>query len=235
LRLDVPVTVVAAGTAIGLGAASGSLVTTCRLCGSNGLDDAMRSALRRNDPAPAGVVSDVTVVSAPFVSVGLLALAAHDEGHLEQAPLDALLVGEATAVAMVLGAVTRVAFAREGPAGSVSPAAAAASDAHTSFVSSHTTFVFALAASAGTVAHLRGYRLEPLVWGVGVPLALATSYLEVAADRAHFTDAVGGMALGTLVGIGVPWLFHGPVSEKLSVSASPVPGGQMLTVAWRGL
>lgn len=230
-------TVVSAGAAIGLGLASSSLASSCRWCGSNGIDDSMRSALRRNDPGPAGVVSDVVVGAAPFAGLGLLALAAHDEGHADQIPLDALLVAEATTVAMLASSVTKVTLARRRPSVSAlsveEGALSTSSSDKTSFVSGHATFAFSLVTSAGTIAQMRGYRMAPLVWGVGVPLALATSYFQLAGDREHFTDVLGGMLVGALVGVGLPLLFHAPVTNKVMVSAAPIVGGQMLTVTFR--
>jgi membrane-associated phospholipid phosphatase len=67
---------------------------------------------------------------------------------------------------------------------------------------------FGLAAASGVVASRRNYRLAPLVWGVGLTLALATGYARIAADRHYFTDVLGGAAIGTLVGGGVPFLLH---------------------------
>jgi membrane-associated phospholipid phosphatase len=56
-------------------------------------------------------------------------------------------------------------------------------DNNLSFSSGHTTATFALAAAAGTVATMRGYRWAPLTWIVGGALALGTGYLRIAADR----------------------------------------------------
>lgn len=236
LRVDIPVTAVAAGTAIGLSFASGSLAASCRWCASNGLDDAVRDALRRNDPAAARTASDVLAVSSPFVGIGLLSLASHDEGAIEHAPLDALLVGEATAIAMMLNGISKVAFARERPFVHALPdgekgATPSPSDNNVSFFSGHAAFTFAIATSAGTIAQMRGYRMAPAIWGVGLPLALATSYLRIAGDKHYFTDVLGGMVVGSAVGVLVPLLFHGPVSERVIVGGVPVQGGQMITVS----
>ena len=45
------------------------------------------------------------------------------------------------------------------------------------------TLAFSLVVSAGTVAHLRGYRAEPYIWGIGLPLALFSAYSRIAADK----------------------------------------------------
>jgi membrane-associated phospholipid phosphatase len=99
-----------------------------------------------------------------------------------------------------------------------------------SFFSGHTTWAFALAASSGTVASMRGYELAPVVWAVGLPLAAATGYLRIAADRHYLSDVLVGAAVGTAVGIGFPRLMHGRQPE-LSVGASASPAA--ITVAGR--
>jgi membrane-associated phospholipid phosphatase len=56
---------------------------------------------------------------------------------------------------------------------------------------------------------MRGYRLAPLVWGVGMPLAAATGYLRIAADKHYLTDVVVGALFGAAVGVALPLLAHG--------------------------
>lgn len=231
LRLDIPLTIAATGGAIALGFAAPS---TCRACGTNGLDDAARDTFGRNDPGPARALGDASLVVTPLATAGLLTLASHDEGHVENAPLDALLVGEATAIAMLASTTLKVTVGRERPEvrarAPEDRAALATPSDNTSFVSGYSTFTTALATAAGTIAHHRRYRLEPVVWAVGIPLALATAYLDLASDRAHLTDVLGGMALGALTGALVPTLFHGPISEKIHLSATPIQGGHLLTL-----
>ena len=234
LRVDIPVTAGAAGVAIGLNLAAGSLTHTCRWCASNGLDDSVRAAWARADPAPARALSDGFAVGAPVLTLGLGALAAADADRAGDIPLNSLLVAEATSVAMALNAIAKVAFARERPyAHALSADAKATSpsaDYNVSFFSGHTAFTFALATSAGTIASMRGYRAAPAVWAVGLPLAAATGYLRVAADRHYFTDVVGGMLVGALVGVGIPLLFHRPMSERVVLGSAAVPGGQVFSL-----
>jgi membrane-associated phospholipid phosphatase len=79
---------------------------------------------------------------------------------------------------------------------------------------------FALAASSGTVASMRGYRLSPLVWGSGMALAAATAYARIASDDAWLTDTLAGAGLGTAVGVLVPLLLHAPETRsRVSVRA----------------
>ncbi len=234
LRIDIPVTVVSAGTAIGLQLAAGSLAPTCGWCGVNGLDDAVRNALRRNDPGPARVGSDVLVVAAPFVTFAVTALAANDEARSEDIALNSLLIAQATSIAMVVDGIAKVSFARERPAvrGLTASDTGRRVDDNVSFLSGHASFTFALATSAGTIALMRGYRSAPAVWAIGLPLAFATSYLRIAADRSYFTDVVGGMLVGSLVGVGAPLLFHRPVSDRVIVGGGPVAGGHVVTLTF---
>jgi len=235
LRVDIPVTLAAAGTAIGLNLAAGSLTRACRWCDSNALDASVRAAWVRADPAPSRTVSDGFAVGAPVVTLGLAALAAADADRAGDIPLNSLLVAEATSVAMALNAIAKVAFARERPYAHALSADAKATtpspaDNNVSFFSGHTTFTFALATSAGTIASMRGYRAAPAVWAVGLPLAAATGYLRIAADRHYFTDVVGGMLVGALVGAGIPLLFHRPMFERAVLGSASVPGGQIFSL-----
>ncbi len=235
LRIDLPVMVAAAGGFIALDRAAGSLAGTCRWCESNGLDDAFRSAFRRNDPKPARVTSDVFAIAAPFVAVGLGAIVAADEGRVSDTGVNALVVGEATSVAMLLNSIAKVSFARERPFVHALPEDQKAStpspgDNNVSFFSGHATWTFALATSAGTVASMRGYRLAPVVWSVGLMLATSTSYLRMAGDKHYFTDVLGGALVGSAVGVALPLIFHRPVSKHVTVSAYPISGGQMFTL-----
>ncbi len=111
-----------------------------------------------------------------------------------------------------------------------------------SFPAGHNGSAFAIAAAGGTVATMRRYRLAPLVWIAGGAIALATTYLRMAADRHYFTDVMTGGALGTGMGIAIPILFHRPVDERpgvatrwlqgAMVSTTEVPGGRIVGIGW---
>jgi membrane-associated phospholipid phosphatase len=98
------------------------------------------------------------------------------------------------------------------------------SDQDLSFFSGHSSFVFAAVAATGVVATLRNYRLGWLAWVVGVPLAAATAVLRLAADKHWASDVLTGLAIGALVGAGMPLLFHG-VEGGPQVQVAPMPGG----------
>ena len=89
-----------------------------------------------------------------------------------------------------------------------------------SFPAGHVVETFGVAAASGVVASRRGYRLAPLVWGVGLTLGFATAYTRVAADRHYFTDVLAGAAIGTLVGGGIPLLFHPPVPGAVAAASA---------------
>ena len=96
-------------------------------------------------------------------------------------------------------------------------------DANMSFYSGHATFLFAMATAAGTLATMRGYRWTPLVWLVGMPFALVTSYLRIASDDHWMSDVLVGVAAGAAMGFTIPFFAHRRV--KL------VPAGSTLSLA----
>jgi membrane-associated phospholipid phosphatase len=76
------------------------------------------------------------------------------------------------------------------------------------------------------VAHLRGYRSEPLVWLVGLTSASATGYLRIAADRHYLTDVIGGAVLGAAAGLTVPLLM------RRNVELLPTDRGVAVAGVW---
>jgi len=77
---------------------------------------------------------------------------------------------------------------------------------------------------------MRGYRVAPLVWTAGLVLGVATAYTRMAADRHYFTDVLAGAAIGTVTGAAVPLLFHPARELRLTLTASPIPHGQLIGV-----
>jgi membrane-associated phospholipid phosphatase len=190
----------------------------CRWCQVDPLDASAREALRWNRPALADTLSSVSAfVLAPAAAVGLDALAAAHDGAATHVPLDAALIVEATVLAADANALAKLLVGRERPFVHALTLEEKAqmphpSDNNLSFFSGHTTEAFALAASAGAVATMRGYRWAPLVWGVSGGFAVAAGYLRIAADRHWLTDVAVGMVVGAGIGIAVPCLFHRPES-----------------------
>jgi membrane-associated phospholipid phosphatase len=73
------------------------------------------------------------------------------------------------------------------------------------------------------VATMRGRKSAPWLWASGLSLAAVSSWLRIAADRHYLTDVLAGAALGSLMGVSVPVVFHGvhaPVTVAPQVSAS---------------
>lgn len=214
----------------------------CRWCSPPGVDADVRDALRWNATKTADALSWVTALGlAPVALVGLDVLAAHRAGDAGAAWVDALVIAEAAALAMALNQTTKFLVGRERPFVHALPeadkrATAQPSDNNVSFYSGHTTFPFALAVAAGTVAELRGYDLAPWIWATGLTVATATAYLRIAADKHYLSDVLVGALVGAAVGYLVPWVFHrpraqaAPAPEPLSVAGTPLTGGALLSV-----
>ncbi|MDB4986000.1 MAG: phosphoesterase PA-phosphatase related [Myxococcaceae bacterium] len=98
-----------------------------------------------------------------------------------------------------------------------------------SFYSGHTSMIFsALSATAMTLRLRYGERYWP--W-LGTLLIGASVAVERVADGRHFpTDVMLGAAMGTLVGIAVPWLHARPDSFVHGMFATPVAGGA--SIGW---
>jgi membrane-associated phospholipid phosphatase len=69
------------------------------------------------------------------------------------------------------------------------------------------------------------------VYGIGFTAAATTSYLRMAADEHWLTDVLAGAAVGTAVGIGLPWLHRRAVARH--VQLSPMRGGLALAVRFQ--
>jgi membrane-associated phospholipid phosphatase len=245
LTLDLGVTFGGSALALTLELLSPRLApASCRWCDRdsagndqlNGFDAAMRDNLRWSDTAAAGSLSNVFSYGlAPLAGIGIGSLVSWYDHRLSNLPLDLLFVAEATILAVNLNQVSKLAFARERPdvhALSESERArrTVAGD-NLSFYSGHTTVAFALAASAGTVSSMRGYRLAPVMWATGMSLALVSGYLRIAADRHYATDVIAGALLGSAIGIGIPYLAHPRVKRDVRWTALPVKGGGALFVS----
>ncbi|GAC1538791.1 MAG: hypothetical protein NVS2B9_05540 [Myxococcales bacterium] len=232
LRLDIPVAAVA-----GLGWLGSELVlksalapASCRWCDTdrsgkdalNGFDAAARS-VRWANPGLADTLSSLDAfVLLPVGLLGLDALAARRDGALGRWPEDVVILMETATAQAALNQLVKFAVGRERPFVHALPAGekgltARPSDNNLSFYSGHSSLAFSLAVGAGTIAHLRGYRSEPVIWAVGMPLAAGTAYLRLAADKHYATDVIVGSIAGAALGFAVPSIFHGR-------SASAPPG-----------
>lgn len=202
--------------------------SSCRWCDRrdgvdslNSVDRWARRSLLWSDPRKAGFASGVTAFLLEPAAATLEMIAASANENAQRAfPVDFLIIAESVAVSTVLNQATKIIVARERPFvhhmnDEERTKTALPSDNNVSFYSGHTSLSFTLAAAAGTVATLRGYRLMPLVWATLMPLAAATGYLRIAADKHYFTDVMTGMVIGTAVGVVLPLLFHGRDGDEL--------------------
>ncbi|MDB5217143.1 MAG: hypothetical protein JWO86_5070 [Myxococcaceae bacterium] len=228
-------------------------VPTCTICdGSNGqvnaVDDFFRTALKHGSGSPAGTISDVLAYGvAPVTGIALnIAVPVYDHRGDEAAENVLLVVEASLAFAAIQQAITAL-VPRERPSVHAQPSPERESSLQSrsaleSFPAGHNGSAFAIAAAGGTIATMRGYRLAPLVWIAGGAIALATSYLRIAADRHYFTDVMTGAALGIGTGIAIPLVFHRPVGVRPSaatrwlqganVSTTEIPGGRIVGIGW---
>jgi membrane-associated phospholipid phosphatase len=196
--------------------------STCKLCDRdsagvdrlNGLDQWARGARWGSLEAQstASVLSYVMVFAAlPAAITGIeVALA---RGETRWVSEDLVLVTKTTALALLLNQSVKFIVGRERPFVHVlAPEERKLTedplDNNLSFFSGHTTFAFASVVAAGTVAELRSYRGRAWVWAVGLPLAVASGYLRMAADRHYLTDVLVGAVVGAGFGVGIPLLLH---------------------------
>jgi membrane-associated phospholipid phosphatase len=241
-RVDVAITATGAVWMIAAELLKADLVPEkCRWCyrRSNGdsalnfIDRSTRNAFIWKDTDLAGSISSgIAFVFMPLASVGLPAAAAGYDKQLHYAPVDSLLIAEATILAADLNQLVKFIFVRERPYVHYLPhlpegiqgLGDSPSDANLSFYSGHTNLAFAMAASSGTVAYLRNYRLAPLVLGTQLAAAFSVGYLRIAADRHYLSDVMVGAVLGSLIGSLVPLLFHGPSSAAPEPTPGAAPG-----------
>lgn len=227
---------------------------SCVICdGSNGkvngVDDFFRRSLKQGESSPAGIISDVLAYGvAPASGVALAIAAPVYDRRGDEVAVNTLLIVEASLAFAVLQQGLTALVPRERPAvhaaqGVERENALQRHSSFESFPAGHNGEAFAIAAAGGTIATMRGYRLAPLVWITGGTLAIATSYLRIAADRHYFTDVMTGAALGIGTGIAIPLLFHPRVSDEhpsaatrwlrgAMLSTTEIPGGRMIGLGW---
>ncbi len=209
----------------------------CRWCQVDSFDAWGHNNLKWSNTGSANTASSVTAYFvAPLAAFGSDAFAAHDADSLNKFPIDALIIAEATTSAALFTQAMKLITGRERPSAHYAAGTSTSPDDNTSFFSAHTSIAFALAASSGMVATMRGYRLAPLIWGTGMAVAVTTGYLRVAADKHYLTDVITGAAIGSAFGIGLPYLLHRPTKANeilSSISAVPTDGG--LFVSYRKL
>ena len=214
----------------------------CRWCTPPGFDQAARDALLWKNPSSAATLGTLTgFVAAPVAAIGMTHVAAAHDGRADEAWLDDLLITESTATTIAFTDVIKVTVGRARPAVYYRTSGwegYSAQERNVSFFSGHSSVAFSLAVSSGTVASMRGYRLAPLVWGVGLPIAAFTAYSRVAADAHYMSDVVTGSLVGAAIGFSMPYFFHAPVGRADASIAwrpaiLPLPNGAAVGIAGR--
>jgi len=247
LRWELPSTGVLLGAWIAADLATSRLAPrSCVMCetrgpngqgGVNALDLSTRNALRWGNTHTADVASTVIGFAiVPAAALGLDLLVSGGDGGLRRFAVDVMLITESAVVAAALTDVAKFTVGRARPYVQDLPAGAPFNaENNLSFFSGHTSFAFAVASAAGTIATMRGYKYAPIVWVVGMALAATTGYLRMAADQHYLTDVLMGAAVGTAVGVAVPYLHKKKWSDKVpSLGGGRYPeGGGYVTASWK--
>ncbi len=237
-RIDIPVTgALAAGWIISDAFKKDLAPQQCRLCGTNGFDNAIRvlfnPSLKPSADGFHGADTASTIVgfiAVPVAMIGLDAIFTAREGVFMKAFwTDVVLMLEATFSALAVNQTVKFLAGRARPYTIGAPPELLESgrdppDNNLSFFSGHTTLAFALTSSAATIASLRGYRHAWVLWAVGLPLATATGILRLAADKHWASDVLVGAAVGTVFGVLMPTLLHGRVGP-IEAQVAPMPNG----------
>ncbi|MFV8752227.1 phosphatase PAP2 family protein [Nannocystaceae bacterium ST9] len=215
LAIDLPITLGFAGIwGVTEGLKSRIAPQECRWCAPGPVARATRSALVWREHEAAALTSDILAYGViPALSLTLTLVAVGRQGEWRKIHEDLLVALEAVAVSAALTNVIKQTTARRRPYAEYAAEPipfADDPDQNLSFPSGHTSLAFALATGFATVASLRKRKLAPVFWAVGVPLAGFVGYLRMAGDRHWLGDVLVGASLGTLVGVGLPWLLHHP-------------------------
>jgi membrane-associated phospholipid phosphatase len=198
----------------------------CRWCNPPAFDTRIRNALVWRDTNTARTASNLTgYVSAPGFAIGITLFGsfgylAEDEPPWARVIDDVVPVFETVVLSQVLAQAVKFSVARERPFVHFGFPARHDIDDNVSFFSGHSALAFGLATSAGVIAHYRGYRTEPYVWGIGMTLAASTAYLRIAADRHYATDVLAGTAVGVAAGLTVPLLMRRDDSIAITPTAN---------------
>lgn len=237
LPIDITVTAIAtAGWAITWAGLNHMAPANCRWCQVNSFDDWGHRNIKWSDTGAASKTSDVLAYGvAPLAAYGLDALAAVYDDSLPSFFVDALLITEAATLSAFATQLTKIAVGRQRPYAHYGGGSQRPRD-NTSFYSGHASLAFSLAVASGTIATMRGYRLAPAIWGVGLATAATASYLRLAADKHYLTDTIAGAVLGSAFGFAIPYLFHRPKDSEMpgtTITAMPAEGGGIVMVSGR--
>ncbi|MDB4932159.1 MAG: phosphoesterase PA-phosphatase related protein, partial [Myxococcaceae bacterium] len=173
-----------AGAFVALSVAAGDPATACRWCGTNRFDVAVRGLLVQRDPHAAALASHaLSMLAAPALAFGTVIVPALRRRRGRHALQDSVIVLNAfllvTGVADGVKKLTDrtrpgVLYDRVGEI----EASAAPLEHYLSFFSGDTAWACVLAATAATLAQLRGYAWARRVALAGAVIGLATAALR---------------------------------------------------------
>lgn len=215
------------GVFVALSVATGEPATACGWCETNRFDVAVRALLVRRHPHDAAVASHaLSMLAAPLLGLGAVIVPAVARGRGRHALQDSAIVLNAFLLVTAIADGVKKLSHRQRPGvhfGRVSEieASAAPLEFYLSFFSGDTAWAFVLGAAAATLAHLRGYAFARRIALAGAALGVGTAVLRVAADMHWATDVLAGAAVGTAVGVGLPWLAHPRVGASARGAGRP--------------
>ena len=161
--------------------------------------------------------------------LGYALLDGHRRGDLEAGAANALIIAQATSIALLVDQSVKYAVGRSRPYAWLAGNPPGNREANLSFFSGHTTFGFAVAASTSTLLLEQHAPGAVAVSATSFALASLTGYLRIAAQQHYLTDVLAGAAVGTAIGWAVPHFFHAPRRAD-GLQLTPAAGG--VALAW---
>ncbi len=224
---EVPVTMAGLSMWIALGGLQDGMgLDHCGWCAAPGpVDRNVRAALLAPHQDAASVASHVLGfgVLGGFVILADVLGIRFGSGGWKELGEDVLIMAEAFALTVVTTQLVKISVRRPRPYLRYGTADGDG-DAMLGFFSGHSAIASSAAASAATLAFLRGRSSAPLVTALGALLAVGTGLLRIAADRHYLSDVLAGLAVGTAAGILVPYL------HLKRTDLTVLPGPASLTV-----
>jgi membrane-associated phospholipid phosphatase len=196
---------------------------TCRWCGTNGLDAGVRNALVWKNPGRADTISTVIAITVTAGSGVYAVLHTYAIEGTTEAAKNAVLWTEVVSVTGVLTQAMKYSAARARPRAYYGHATGSVQD-NLSFWSGHAATVFSAVAATGTLARLRGNDDWIWLYAIGFTSAATMSYFRLSSDMHWLTDTLTGAAVGTTVGLVIPWLHRGG-GGKVTFQVVPMADG----------
>lgn len=147
---------------------------------------------------------------------------------------DAMVIAESAVIAGALTSTTKVIVQRPRPlvyGRSTGDPLLDNGDNFTSFFSGHTAGAFAIGLSMAQTYALRhpNSALRFVMYGAAILLGSGIATLRVASGKHFPSDVLVGAAVGSAVGLTIPWLHQRAPAAQLAWSAQP--GGMVLSIA----